>query len=257
MMENYVKIPNLPENNISLAIVDGRIPSDIERELYKMNIRLIKTKKVQSLYEAISYHPDIMVHHLGGKDIIVAPNIDNSLVYQLENEGFNIIIGKSILYTKYPYDIYYNAARIGKYLVCNERFTDEILLHEIYKRGVKVINVKQGYSKCSICIVDSNSVITFDKGIKKELDKYNINTLLITPGHIKLFNLNYGFIGGSCGNLSKDKIAFFGNLKLHPDHEEIYSFVKKYGRKVINLSENIIIDLGTLIPLKEYSILMQ
>lgn len=256
-MENYVEIPNLPEKDISLAVVDGRINSDIERALYNMNVRLIKTKKIKSLYDAISYHPDIMLHHIGGKDIVAAPDIDNSTVYQLEKEGFNIILGKKKLSEKYPFDVAYNAARIGNFLFCNIKYTDEVLLEEAEKRNLKIVDIKQGYAKCSLCVIDYNEVITFDRGIKEKLDKYNIDNLIITPGHIELFNLSYGFIGGASGKLSKDKIAFFGNTKLHPDYDKIYLFLLKNRKKIINLSENKMVDLGTLIPLKEYSILMQ
>lgn len=256
-MQNFVNVPNLPVNKVSLAIVDGRIPYDMEKKLYDMNIEIIKTKKIKDLYDAISYHPDIMIHHLGGNDIVVAPNIDNSIVYKLEEEGFNIIIGKSVLSSKYPKDIAYNAARIGRYLVCNVKYTDDVILEQAQKRKLEIINIKQGYSKCSLCILDKENVITFDRGIKNQLDKYNINTLLITPGYIKLFNMDYGFIGGACGKVSNDEIAFFGNLNLHPDYEKMYYFMKNNGKKIVNLSENIMCDLGTLIPLKEYSILMQ
>ncbi|MCX7885178.1 MAG: hypothetical protein N2448_09170, partial [Caloramator sp.] len=199
MIENYVKIPNLPKNDISLAVVDGRISIDIERKLYDMNIRLIKTKKIKSLYDAISYHPDIMLHHIGERDIVVAPDIDNSIIYQLEEEGFNIILGKKKLSGKYPFDIAYNAARIGNFLFCNIKYTDEVLLEEAKKRNLKIVDIKQGYAKCSLCIIDCNEVITFDRGIKEKLDKYNIDNLIITPGHIELFNFSYGFIGGASG----------------------------------------------------------
>ncbi|SKA89106.1 hypothetical protein SAMN05443428_10975 [Caloramator quimbayensis] len=257
MMENYVEIPNLPENNISLAVVDGRIPCDMEKILYGMNIKLIKTKKIKNLYDAISYHPDIMLHHIGGRDIVAAPDTDNSIIYQLEDEGFNIIFGKKKLSEKYPFDIAYNAARIGNFLFCNKKHTDEVLLEEAEKRNLNLIDIKQGYAKCSLCIADNNAVITFDRGIKEKLDKYDIDNLIITPGYIDLFNFSYGFIGGASGKLSKDKIAFFGNAKLHPDYDKIYLFLLKNRKKIINLSENKMVDLGTLIPLKEYSILMQ
>lgn len=254
-MENFIQSPNLPAGKVSLAVIDGRVTEDIERNIQDLRIRLIKTKKTNGLYEAISYHPDIVIHHLGENEIVAAPNIDNQIIYKLEEEGFKIIIGKRSAAGTYPYDISYNVARFGNKAVCCIKHTDEVLLQKLHERGIKIININQGYAKCSICVVSKEAVITSDKGIYKELQKNNISVLLITPGNIRLFNMNYGFIGGASGSVSNSSIAFFGNMELHPNYNEIQIFMSKYNKSVINLSKNLLLDLGTLIPLKEYSIL--
>lgn len=254
-MENYIHSPNIPSGKVSLAVIDGRVTEDIEKNLKNIGIRLIKTKKTWGLYEAISFHPDIVLHHLGGKEIIAAPNIDNQIVYQLEAEGFKIIPGLKEVRGTYPYDVSYNVARFGNRAACCIKYTDEILLEELYKRGIEVININQGYAKCSICVVSSDAVITSDRGIYNEFLKNNIAVLLITPGNIRLSSMNYGFIGGASGSVSHSGIAFFGNIKLHPNYNEILKFVSEYNKTVINLSKNLVQDLGTLIPLREYSIL--
>lgn len=254
-MENFIQLPNLPLRNVSLAVIDGRVSEDIEKNLYSMGIRLIKTNKTDGLYEAISYHPDILMHHLGGNEIVAAPNINHEIIYKLEDEGFKIIIGKKILTGTYPFDISYNVARLGNKAFCSIKYTDEILLQKLYEKNIEIININQGYAKCSICIVSKEAVITSDRGIYKELQKNNIDVLLVTPGNIKLFNMDYGFIGGASGSVSNSGIAFFGSIELHPNYKEIQKFVSKYNKKVINLSKNLMLDLGTLIPLKEYSIL--
>ena len=256
-MENFVLVPNLPVSNVSLAVVDGRISNEIEQELIKNNIRLIKTEKIDGLDNAISFHPDMMMHHLGGKDIIVAKNISQKIVYALEDEGFNVICGRCDACGSYPYDVCYNVARIGNAAFCNMKYTDEVLLENLYKRNIKIIDVKQGYSKCSICVVSFKSAVTSDRGLHNILNNNGIETLLITPGSIKLFDYNYGFIGGSSGFISKDTMAFFGNIANHPDYISINSFLIKNGKKLKNLGKNILWDFGTLLPLKEYSILMQ
>lgn len=254
-MDKFIQYPNLPSEKVSLAVVDGRIPGEIEKNLRDIDIRLIKTKKTEGLYEAISYHPDIVIHHLGGNEIVAAPNIDNQVIYSLEDEGFKIIIGKRPVRGTYPYDISYNVARFGNKAVCSVKYTDEVLLQKLHERGIELINVNQGYAKCSICVVSKEAVITSDKGIYRELQKNNIDVLLITPGDISLFNMDYGFIGGASGIVSDSSIAFFGNIDLHPKNDEIRKFMLKYNKTVINLSVNLLKDLGTLIPLKEYSIL--
>ncbi|TDT61051.1 DUF6873 family GME fold protein [Fonticella tunisiensis] len=255
-MESFIKEPNLPEGKASLCVVDGRIPLSMEKNLKNRNIRLIKTERMSGVYDAISCHPDIMLHHLGGDEIVVAPNIPERIVYNLEDEGFKIITGAREVGCKYPFDVPYNAARFGRFVVCNTKYTDEVLLEKFLERGLHIIDVKQGYAKCSLCVVSSDSIITSDRGVHNILIKNEIKSLLITPGGIDLFGLNYGFIGGASGCISGDSIAFYGNIKMHPDYDAIEKFLKNSGKNPINLNENTPVDLGTLIPLKEYSILM-
>lgn len=254
-MESFIQSPNLPAGKVSLAIIDGRVTDDIEKSIQNMGIRLIKTKKTNGLYEAVSYHPDIVIHHLGGNEIVAAPNIDSQIIYKLEEEGFIINVGKKAVTGTYPGDVSYNVARFGNKAVCCIKHTDEVLLQKLLERGIEIINVNQGYAKCSICIVSKEAAITSDKGIYKELQRNNIAVLLITPGNIRLFDMNYGFIGGASGSVSNSSICFFGDIGLHPNYNEIQMFLSKYNKSIVNLSKNLLKDLGTLIPLKEYSIL--
>lgn len=254
-MDKFIEIPNLPSNKVSLAIVDGRISKEIEDSLNALDINIIKTEKIMGLYDSVSYHPDMMLHHLGNNKIIVAPNINKKLISKLKSNGFDIILGKREVGVKYPYDIAYNAARVGDSLICNIKYTDEVILENAKKIGLNIINIKQGYSKCSICIVDRKAIITSDLGIYRILTSNQIECCLIDFGGIQLSNMNYGFIGGASGYISKTELSFFGELSNHPNSEKIYSFLIKYSKKTLNLSKNIIYDYGTLIPLKEYSIL--
>jgi hypothetical protein len=252
-MESFVQKPNLPENNVSLVLADGRIPEEMLQGFKYMNIRVIRTQRISRVYDAVSYHPDIMLCHAGGNKIVAAPNIPESVALRLLEEGFEVITGIKTVNEAYPYNVPYNAAIFGEYVVCNTEYTDKVLLDNL--KNKKIIDVKQGYSKCSICIVDKNAVITSDKGIYKALVREDIDVLLITPGFIDLYNMDYGFIGGTSGLLSKDIIAFAGNISNHPDFTLIKNFLLKYAKKAINLNNNRLIDLGTIIPLKEYCIL--
>lgn len=256
MLESFIHSPNLPSGRVSLALVDGRIPKDMEENLESLGVRLIKTKKTLGLYEGISYHPDIVIHHMGDNEILAAPNVENQILYSLEAEGFKIIIGRKEVKGTYPEDISYNVARFGNRAACCIKYTDEVLMQELYKRNVETININQGYAKCSICVVAEDAIITSDMGIYRVLRKNNTAALLITPGSILLRDMSYGFIGGASGSVSNFDIAFYGNIGLHPNYKEILKFMSEYNKSVINLSKNLVHDLGTLIPLKEYSILM-
>lgn len=108
-----------------------------------------------------------------------------------------------------------------------------------------VINIKQGYSNCSICQVDEKSVITYDEGIAKCLEDRGLDVLKISTGYIDLFDFNYGFIGGASASFKKE-ILFFGKISEHPDYIRIKEFVEKKGKKIRELSNGKLTDYGSM-----------
>lgn len=237
------------DGDLCLALVDKRITCDIELELKRRKIQIIKTIECKECYDAIKYHPDICVCNLGEGNIVVAPNVYEFYSEILIPLGFNVIKGSRYIEKKYPNNIQYNVTMMGRFAIHNFNYTDEKILDYINKKNLIKINVKQGYSKCSICIVDENSIITSDKGIYKSVKQYGIDCLIIRPGNINLFQLDYGFIGGCTGFISKNEIAFLGDVKKHPDYELIKKFIKSKNKEIVSLSKEQLLDLGSIIPL--------
>jgi len=240
------------KNKLQLAIVDKRIPQTIEDNLNNIRVNIIKSTACSNTYDAIKYHPDISVCKLNSNNIVVAPNVYEYYKEVLKPYGFNVICGESTIKNKYPYNIHYNIVILEKFAIHNFKYTDKVILDYIEKNNIEKINVSQGYCKCSICVVDDNSIITSDEGIYKEVIKHDIDCLLIEKGHIDLFELNYGFIGGCSFLLSNNELAFLGNIKKHPDYDKILNFVKSKNKKLISLSNDKLIDLGSVIQLMEY-----
>lgn len=251
-MDKFIENPNIPVNRVSLGIVDGRAGKAILEALNKSGIHIITTGRCEGLYEAVAYHPDMFFHHVGYNRIVAAPNAPEDTVKELMDKGFNIIKGERFISSKYPYDIAYNVARMGHYAICNEKYTDRILLQILTEMGVGIIDVKQGYAKCSICIVDSKSAITSDKGIQDILLRNGFDVLRIEAGSIVLESVNYGFIGGASGLISGEIMAFTGSVMLHPDFEKINKFLTIHGKNIKMLDDGEMVDIGTFIPLKEY-----
>ena len=240
------------KNKLQLAIVDKRIPQTIETNLNNIGVNIVKSKACSNTYNAIKYHPDISVCKLNYNNIVVAPNVYDYYKEVLKPYGFNVICGESTIKNKYPYNIHYNIVILEKFAIHNFKYTDKVILDYIEKNNIEKINVSQGYCKCSICVIDNNSIITSDEGIYKEVIKYGIDCLLIEKGHIDLFELNYGFIGGCSFLLSHNELAFLGNIKKHPDYDKILNFVESKNKKLISLSNDKLIDLGSVIQLMEY-----
>lgn len=246
---DFVESSFIPNKKVSLAIVDKRITKSMEKNLISKCINLIKSHECIEVYNAIKYHPDITLCKLNDNNIIVAPNVYEYYFEKLKKYGFNIIKGDSYVSNKYPLNVQYNVAILDKVAIHNFKYTDKKIIDFLQNNNYKFINVNQGYCKCSICIVDNNSIITSDEGIYKEVIKHGIDCLLIQKGHIDLFELDYGFIGGCSGLISNDTIVFFGNIEKHPDYDKIKVFVNSKNKTILSLSNENLLDLGSLIPL--------
>lgn len=251
MKNRSMNQPFLPKGHVSTVVVDGRISNIMVNNLSNLGIHIIKTPCCREVYSSIAYHPDILLHPIGGKDVVVAPNVYDELKGILSNEGLRVIRGESVLKRNYPENAAYNIARVSKFAIHNFEYTDRQTLGLLEENEVELIHVKQGYSKCSICIVNEHAIIKSDRGIAKIVEKYGIETLLITPGHIVLPGVEYGFIGGISGLVGKNKLAFSGDLVRHPDHKRILDFLKIHGVEPVFLQKDKPIDLGSIIPLLE------
>jgi len=245
-----VHIPNLPTEDVVTLIIDGRAPQKIKEMLIKRKISIIQTSAHPDVYPAVAYHPDIMLHHIGENIIVYAPNTPQPLIYELSGRGFEMKRGATLLGNKYPHTIAYNIARVGNYAFHNTRYTDPVVKELLLERGIELIHIKQGYSKCLTCIVNQNSIITSDLEIYKKAKEVGIDALLIEPDEsIKLEPFDMGFLGGATGLIGKNRLAFAGNLEFHKNFKEILTFLSLKAVDVVMLNDERLIDLGTIIPI--------
>lgn len=243
-----MKNPYVPDKKVRCVVVDGR-HLDVVNSLKKMEIEVVMTKRHASLYEAISYHPDIIAHNVGDRQIVLAPDVDENFVEEIKKLNLEVIFGKTVLSRNYPGNIAYNVARLGDYAFHNLKYTDPVLREVLEKKGVKFIHVKQGYTKCNMAIVDNISFITSDAGIYKTALKEGFDCLLIEQGGIKLNGFDYGFIGGASGLIDKDVFCVAGDLRYHNEYKKIIDFLKYKNKEIIFLSSGEVKDIGSIIPL--------
>lgn len=232
------------------CFIDYRVTSEELVNLSKLNVNPILVPKCNEVYEAIDGHPDIQLNILKSKsydDIIVQKNIGENFKQILKSNSIKYIVSKNSLSNTYPNDIILNSLILENHFIHNLKFTDENLLES---QNLKTkINVSQGYTKCSILPVRDNALITSDKGIFEVLKEYNFNILLLPPGDILLPSLNYGFIGGTGGMISNDRMVFFGDLDCYKWGEEVKKFLYKLDVSPIALRKGKLIDRGSLLTL--------
>lgn len=175
------------------------------------------------VYPQIASHADIYMCRLG----------DEVIHAKADELGYS-----------YPDNIAFNAACTGRYFIHNTAHTAKRLLDAARAKGMHIIDVKQGYTKCNTAIIDESSVITSDRGIFKAVSQ-KLDALLISTGHILLKGFDYGFIGGACGRVG-DEIIFNGNISAHPDYNEIRAFIENRGLN-IKYFDYPLEDIGSII----------
>lgn len=226
------------------VIIDNRMRQIEKQKLQNMGFEIIEVQTNPNVYTEISSHVDISVCKIEN-EIIVEPT-------QNMNNISNKIYGKERISAEYPHDIKYNVCIIGKKAIHNLKYTDEILKKELINKGFELINTTQGYTNCSIAVIDENSAIVTDKGLNKILQKHGIKTLYLDEKlDIKLLNENEysektGFIGG-CISRIKNKIIVFGDLDKIDFQNKIRSFIHERNLEVIEFKGLDVIDYGGLI----------
>ncbi len=234
-------ITNICSNRV---LVDCRIEKESIDELNRMGVTVYKSTLIKSLYDEISGHPDIQIHFINNKAICAPEVYDYYCSLNIEN--LELICGSSKLKSEYPLDIAYNVCSLGKYVICRPLCTAIEILSEYHNLKKEILNTKQGYAKCSICVVNDESAITADEGIYKLLNNNKINVLKIRKGHIELNNMG-GFIGGASGLINERTLCFNGNLKTHPDYQNIMDFCNNVNVDVVSLNNGPLKDVGSIL----------
>ena len=254
MIENmfnnsYLKTPNIPENKVKTVLVDYRISKTALNSLKELGVCVVFTKKIDTLYEAVNGHPDMQIHHIKGRTFVCAEEVYD--YYKKELKNAEIIKGLSKLDEKYPYDIAYNAAVVGNNVFHKLKYTDNKMLDYYELSNKKLHNVTQGYTKCSVCILNKNAIITSDFKIQQISNDAGIDSLYFDSKQIRLKGLSNGFVGGICGLIDKNKLAVNGDINKLSNGELFLNFCKKHNVEVISLTKEIPEDIGSIIPLTE------
>ena len=234
-------------------IIDERMRRIEKEKLKSLGYELIEKNKNENLYSEISSHVDIFACKIKDK-IIVENGLYKTLKSKLKNADF-IINGTSNVYGGYPDDIKYNVCIVGNKAIHNFKYTDIKLKKEIMENNLELIDVKQGYSKCSIAVINDNSIILSDKGLNKTLENKGLDILFLdyTPD-IKLLTENNkyskknGFIGGAISKI-QNNIIVFGDLSKIDINNKIKNFILSKNLKIVDFKGLDVIDYGGIIEI--------
>ena len=247
---SFVSMPNLPLYSVKTVLIGEKYANILGKIFAKQGISVISIPENPDIAPEIAFHADMSVCHIGENRIVAAHGVFDELKKRIPSDIQLLKAGK-LQKEDYPDDIGLNVCIIGDKLLHNLKHTDPVIALETKILGLNSFNINQGYTKCSICVLRKDKIITSDKGIHELALKLGVASLLIRSGSIKLDGYDTGFIGGSCGKLSENKIAFTGKLNEHPDEEKILNFISEANIEVIYLSDVPVFDIGSIIPIQE------
>lgn len=238
-----------PSAMADMVVIGERYSRILSPSLSRLNIRPIWLPDNMLVDDRLAGHADLSLFYPGGDRIWLAPCFkDSNFARQLEGMSFQISYPDIRQESSYPNDAQLNISLCGKWAICRlDNVPDEIV--KILTSKFQIINCRQGYAKCSVCVVSDSAIITADRGIEAAVRRESeLDVLLISPGFIELAGFDYGFIGGASFKISSDKLAFTGRLDGHKNKTEILDFLKKHNVEPVYLTERPVFDIGSAIP---------
>ena len=246
MQEQFLKYPLLPEKKVSCVIMSDIRPQLLQR-LNELDIRTLSPARLSGIDGSESHHADMALCSVGNGRFFAASQLDRQTALLLEAEGAELEYTEAPVSAKAPC---LNVCILRNSVILDKRTADPKLIRYLSECGYKLIHTNQRYAKCSAAVVSGDAVITGDPSIFNSCKENGIDVLKISPGFIELEGYEYGFIGGCCGLLSPDVLAFTGDISLHPDYESIRAFSKNHGVDLFSLTDEILYDVGGILPYK-------
>ncbi|MBQ4568784.1 MAG: hypothetical protein IJA62_01795 [Ruminococcus sp.] len=227
------------------SILISPVCTEITNAINELGINTIFSECIDNLITYERFHADMQLLKI--KDRFFIPKNAIGLLKKLSEFSNEVCVCDS-LENKYPLNVSLNAVQVGQYLFCKASSLAPEVREFSIANDIKLINVNQGYAKCSTLVLNDNAIITADPTICKAAYDLDLDVLLIKQGHIYLDDNSYGFIGGASGVIG-DTVIFFGDLESHPDASDIKEFIKKHNMDLISLCKGCLKDIGGFVLL--------
>lgn len=246
-----VEKPNLPESAESFVIGE-KYSKLLEKPLEILGINLLFVPDNNAVDPRLSGHADLSVMHTGGNRLFLAPHLrESQFPEELSVLGFSVDYPEMKQSAEYPADAQLNACICGKHAIFHRSVVPKQIVDYLTKAGFNMIACRQGYTKCSVCVVNESAIITADRGVEAVAREAGLDVLLIEPGFVALEGFPYGFIGGASFKISRSKLAFTGTLEYHKCKKQILYFLKHHQVEPVYLTNQPLFDIGSAVPISE------
>lgn len=231
-MSNFI---NFSANKI---IISNKSSENFLKLVEDLGISYILTKDNEKFNKNYNDHPDISLFYYNDH-IFVDENVFDYYESKIEIKGLIKVNSK--------FERQLNMNYNSNYFFHNEKFKID-KIYELLKKDKDFCHIEQGYSNCSM-ICFENSIITTDFGIYKSL-KSKFDVILIKSQGIKLTGYENGFIGGTCGFVSENKLLFYSDVTKYVDCGIIKDIAKDNNVEIIYPKSEFFEDLGSIISIK-------
>ena len=232
------------------VILDKNAPKQLYQFFCSRKYRIVESCLIPQLYPAVSTHPDMQICQIDSKTFLSAPECHD--YYRTALPRCRIIKGERPIGDTYPDDAAYNVAVCDKFAFHYPKCTDGVARQYFHGNNIQFVSVKQGYSKCNICFLTKNALITSDPSIHNAAAKLGFDVLkLRNTSSIQLSGFDYGFIGGACGRIGICELVICGDLRRHPEFEAINRFCTGYGISPVSAYSGPIKDIGSILEFED------
>lgn len=222
------------------AVIDARSSEKAKKNLRKYAEDILFFASSGITYNSISGHPDIFIFQ-EKNNLIIAPNSPEQLIIFLKKHKVNFQPGTGSIGENFEQSVKYNCITTDNFLLHKKDMTEILILE--HSRNKKFINLPQAYTRCSMIHLRNDVFISSDSGIKKVLDRNNLENFYFSPEDIQIFDHKNGFFGGTCG-ISGNKIFFNGNIDKHKHGKELRTFLSDLNYEIICLHDDYLYDGG-------------
>ena len=242
-----VTLANVPQ----AKVISCAVSADAGNVIYALkdrNIQVVPVTRCTHLAKPVASHADMQLCYVGNGRAFVAQEAI-ALQPKLQELGITTQIIQKPLTAIYPHDILLNCLFLNQHCFGLQSNVAQEILDFCKDHSIEFVNCKQGYTRCSVAVAGDNLAITADRTLHKILMSHQIECLLIEPGGISLPGYSTGFIGGCCGLIDNNLLAFAGDLKNYVQGEKIIEFLNRHQVEYVCLHSGNLTDVGGIIPL--------
>ena len=238
-----------------VAVAGSAVPAAALNGLKKDGFEITVLPPDRRLPAPVAGHADLSLFLAGGfmaarRDF--ARTLSPGTLEELAGRsGRRLVLSEKNACGVYPGDTGLCCAVSEEYIVCREKSADPEVLKYAREKGLRLINVRQGYAACSTAALADGAVITDDAGIYRALVRSSVCCLLISRGSVRLPGYGRpgekeGFFGGCCG-VTGGVLYTIGNAATHPEFGKISAFLEEHHTVLRPLCDGELFDAGKIL----------
>lgn len=194
-------------------------------------------------------HADMQIADVSDELVFIKKGICDTFKEALGRTSKRAVESKQTLsgIQNYPDCCTHNILICGNYYFHRLDITDPDLKAYLASKFFIPVNVRQGYSGCSSCYIDSlDLIITSDSSVAKASSGHSFNCLVIEKEitkNIILPGYDHGFIGG-CMGYCRQTNELFVNGALSSTVPDLYALLRSAGITVYEVENEPLCDIG-------------